>query len=229
MADIQFRDLGNGRDRRDIVVGKAMAGMRLDPVPGSERSHVGDAPQFVGARRTCTIRIAPCVELHDRRTQDYRRFHLRGRGLDEQADPDTRRTKRLDHRRQGLTVPVGIESTLGGALLPPLGHDTGGVRAVAQRDLDHLVGRRHLQIERQLNGRHQPGDVRIRDMAPVLAQMRGDAVGAGARRQFSRAQRIGMVAAARIAHGGDMIDVDAQAKLGAHAAARLPGLIAGIA
>jgi hypothetical protein len=48
-------------------------------------------------------------------------------------------------------------------------------------------------------------------MAPVFAQMRGNAVGAGRNCDVGSAQRIGMAAAARIAHRGDVIDVDAEA------------------
>jgi hypothetical protein len=39
--------------------------------------------------------------------------------------------------------------------------------------------------------------------------------------------RVGMVAAASIPDGRDMVDIDAKAKLAGHAAARLPGLMAG--
>ena len=77
----------------------------------------------------------------------------------------------------------------------------------------------------------------------VLAQMRGDSVGAGFDRQQRRADRIGTGTAARIAHGRDMIDIDAEpqrchrvpflrefeADQAAPASARLPGLTAGTA
>ncbi len=66
-------------------------------------------------------------------------------------------------------------------------------------------------------------------MAAVLAQMRGDSVGAGLGGHDRGAHRIGMIAAARVPDGRDMVDIDAEAKTLAHAAARLPGLIAGIA
>ena len=49
-------------------------------------------------------------------------------------------------------------------------------------------------------------------MAAVLAQMRGDAVGAGRDRELGRAHRIGMAPAARVADGGDVIDIDAEAQ-----------------
>ena len=55
-------------------------------------------------------------------------------------------------------------------------HEAGGVRPRGERDADHLVGRRHLEVERhrQLPQRR---DVGIADMPAVLAQMRRDPVG----------------------------------------------------
>ena len=63
-------------------------------------------------------------------------------------------------------------------------------------------------------------------MAAILAQMRGDAIGAGRIGEFGGAHRIGKRPAARIADGRDMVNVDAQPQPG-HA--REPGLTAGIA
>ena len=60
---------------------------------------------------------------------------------------------------------------------------------------------------------HQPVDIGIRDVAAVFAQMRGDPVGPGRFGDFGGAQRVGIGRAARVAHGGDVIDVDAQSQL----------------
>ena len=62
--------------------------------------------------------------------------------------------------------------------------------------------------------RLQPGDVVVADVAAVLAQMRGDAVGARRDRELGGAHRIGMASAARVADGGDVVDVDAEAQTG---------------
>ena len=82
---------------------------------------------------------------------------------------------------------------------------------------DHLVGRRHFEIQRLVDLGLQPRDVVVADVAAVFAQMRRDAVGARGDRQLGRAHRIGMPAAARIAHGGDVIDVDAETQNARHA------------
>ena len=81
---------------------------------------------------------------------------------------------------------------------------------MTQGDVDHLPGRRHLEVERHLELAHQSVDVGVDDMAPVLAQMRRDAVGAGRLGQARCAQGIGQGPAARVPHGGDVIDVDAE-------------------
>ena len=78
-----------------------------------------------------------------------------------------------------VVLPGGVEPALGRALLALLGDDAGGVRAVAQRDREHLLGRRHLEVQRQVDLGHQPVDVVVGDVAAVLAQVGGDAVGAG--------------------------------------------------
>ena len=57
---------------------------------------------------------------------------------------------------------------------------------------------------------HQPVDVGIDDVAAILAQMGGDAVGAGRGGDRGGTQRIGQASAARVADGGDVIDVHAE-------------------
>jgi hypothetical protein len=59
--------------------------------------------------------------------------------------------------------------------------------------------------------------------------MRGDSIRAGFSRDVRSANRVGMIAAARIPDRRDVIDVDAEAESAGHAAERLPGLIAGMA
>ncbi len=59
--------------------------------------------------------------------------------------------------------------------------------------VEHLVGRRHLEVERQGQLVHQPADIGVGDMAAILAKVRGDAVGAGLLRDQRGAHGIGML------------------------------------
>ena len=86
------------------------------------------------------------------------------------------------------------------------------MRLGGECDRDHLVGRRHFEIQRLANGSLQPLHVVVADVAAIFAQMRGDPVGAGGNGEQGRAQRIWHAAAARIAQGRDMIDIDAEAQ-----------------
>ncbi len=78
------------------------------------------------------------------------------------------------------------------------------------RDLDHLVGGRHLQVEDAAHRLAQQAHVAILDVAAVLAQVHGDAVGAGELDERRRPQRIGIRRAARLAQRRHVVDVDVE-------------------
>ena len=81
---------------------------------------------------------------------------------------------------------------------------------VRKRNPQHVFGRRHLEIQRLRDLGLQPRHVVVADVAAVLAQMRGDAVGAGLDRGQRGAHRIRPLAAPRVAQGRDVIDIDAE-------------------
>ena len=81
-----------------------------------------------------------------------------------------------------------------------------------ERNVEHGLGRGHLEIERLPDRSLEAAHVVVVNVPAVLAQMRGDSVGAGFDRHERRADRIGDRAAARVADGRDMIDVDAEPK-----------------
>ena len=72
------------------------------------------------------------------------------------------------------------------------------------------LGESHLQVHARLQQRPQRVHVAILDVPAVLAQMQRDVVGAGLLGQQRRMHRVGIRRAARLAHRGDVIDVDAQ-------------------
>jgi hypothetical protein len=206
-----------------------MTRVRLDPVLHGERGRVGNALQLTRKLFAVEMSIAPRVKFDDGRTEaDGRRDLFLGR-LDEQADADLRRAELVDIIGQVIVLARRIEPSLGRSLLATLGDDAGGMGPMPQRDLEHLLGRRPLEVQRKIDFRHQPVDVAVGDVPPILAQMRRDSVRAGLGGHDGRANRIGMIAAARVPDGRDLIDVHPKSKAPRHAAARLPGFIGGIA
>ena len=84
------------------------------------------------------------------------------------------------------------------------------MRTDAQRNVEHRLGRGHFEIERLLDRRLEPPHVVVVNVPAILTQMGGDAVSAGFDRKKRRADRIGDEAAAGVADGRDMVDVDAK-------------------
>jgi hypothetical protein len=82
-----------------------------------------------------------------------------------------------------------------------------------QRDGLHLLGRGHLEIEGDGDRVHHRVDIRRRDVAPILPQMRRDPVGARSLGHLCCAQGSGIGPAAGVAQRRDMVDVDPKPQL----------------
>jgi hypothetical protein len=194
--------------------------MHLEPQRIGHCSHLAQPDQFGvaigGAAFGMGIAIAAGMEFDNRRPDPVRGLDLARIGGDEDRHPAARIAQGRDEMRQPVFVLRHFEPAFGGLLLALFGHDAHRMRAVAQRDRLHLVGRGHLEVERQRQRRHQPVDIGVRYVPAILAQMRGDAVGAGGLGQLGGAQRIGIGAAACLAHGRHMVDVHAKAQRRCH-------------
>ncbi len=215
MADIEFDDRVEFGDlfRGDEI--EAVAGMdfeaRIPGLGGGARNAVEFRAGGRGVARSERFAPGAGVNLDHRRADRAGGIDLLRLGGDKERDPDAGAGQLADRAAQCLALAGGVETAFGGALGPPLGNDTGGMRAQLAGNADHLRRRRHFKIERLFDARFQPHDIVIDDMAAVLAQMCGDAVGAGRNRDLGGLHRIGMTPAARVAHGGDVVDVDAEA------------------
>ena len=67
-----------------------------------------------------------------------------------------------DDGRKRVVLAGDVEAAFGGALLAPLRHEADGMRSGRERDRDHLVGRRHLEIERLCRSRPSAAPCRRR-------------------------------------------------------------------
>ena len=95
--------------------------------------------------------------------------------------------ERADRSAQGLALARGVEAAFGGALLRAAParcrrHAAAACSAIS----DHFRRRRHFEIERLVDAFLEPRDIVVDDVAAILAQMRGDAVGAGGDRDLGR-------------------------------------------
>ena len=139
-------------------------------------------------------------------------------GLDEQRHADAGGLEIAHDARELGAAADDVETALGRALLAPLRHEAArrwerGASAMSSISSVAAISR----LSGQVSSAFRRADVAVGDVPAILAQVRGDAVGAGLQRKVRGAQRIGMASAARVTDGGHVIDVHAQAQIGKRA------------
>ena len=77
-------------------------------------------------------------------------------------------------------------------------------------DPDHLIGRRHFQIQLDVRQLAQMAHIGVLDMAPVLTQMYGNSIRTAQVGFHRRPNRIGFVGLSRLADCGDVVDIYAE-------------------
>ncbi len=208
VADVELLDLGDGRHGDDVPVGQAVPGMH-------GQAHVGGvprgAPKLVEARvaPAPAVRIAAGVQLDRGHAQILGRIE-RGRfGIDEEAHPRAGFLQPADRLPQPRSRSAEVEPAFGGDFLAPLRHDGGLVGPEPAGEGQHVRAGRQLEIE-HADRRREALDVRILDVATVLPQVHGDAVRAGGLGEPRGLERVGLVGAAGLPDGRDVVDVDVE-------------------
>ena len=107
-------------------------------------------------------------------------------------------------------LPRDVEAAFGRELVAALRHEAAIRRHGARCDLDHRIRHCHLEIDPRLDRLREHLKIAVLDVAAVFAQVNRDAVGAGLLCEQRGRHRIGVASAARLAHGRDVIDVDAE-------------------
>jgi hypothetical protein len=131
---------------------EAVPGMHFEAKTARERGAVTDAMPF------CLRRVAPALaeriapragmDLDHRSANARRALDLPRLGGDEEGDADAGIDKPGDDRRQHVVLAGDIEPAFSRSLLAALRDKAGGMRFGLQRDRDHLICRRHLEIDR---------------------------------------------------------------------------------
>ena len=108
-----------------------------------------------------------------------------------------------------VALPGDVQSSLRSQLLPLLRHKAAAVRLDLAGDAHHLIGDRHLHIQ-ILHTLRKFADVRILDVAAILAQVRGDPPCARLLREKRPLQRTRRRGKTRLAHGRNVIDIHSE-------------------
>ena len=189
-----------------------MAGMAFQSAARRLCGGIAQALERRRARRRRRFAVGPRVQFDAVGTQRFGNRNLHPVGIDEERYLDTALLQPPNDAAEPIVVGGDIESAFGRQLRTLLGDEARLVGARRERDLDHLLRRRHFQVERKFDVGLESANVVVGYVAAVFPQMRRDAVGSRGGGYARGADRVGMAAAARVANGRHMIDVDAQSQ-----------------
>ena len=196
---------GRAATAATFAVGQAVAGVALQAQGGQVSGAGAEAVQLARA----ALGVGAGVQLHDVGAEVPGGVELRVVGVQEQGDADAGVAEHLDFWAEGGGLGGGVQAAFGGHLLAALGDQAAGVGAELAGEGDHLVGGGHLEVQDDLGRGGEAAEVGVADVAAVLAQVGGDAVGPGADGDQGGGEGVGVVAAAGVADGGDVVNVDA--------------------
>jgi len=157
------------------------------------------------------VRVGAGVQLDGQRAELAGAVDRMKVGTNEKTRPQPQRVEPSETVGDTAVVVRDVEPALGCDLFAPLWDERHLVRANSLGDREHFVGTGHLEVE---DGRHGCGeslDVVVLNVAAIFAEVRGDAIGAGALADNGSVNRVRLHAAARLSQRRDVIDVDVEA------------------
>src|SRR5215468_10628313 len=139
VADVEFHQFRQPCDCCGGQIIKPVAGMDFKTEPIGKLSGGADTVEFVRRQVAMPLgkRLAPCsgMDFDDRRLEGGSRFDLSLVRCDEQRHLDAGVTQLAHQWTERVALAGGVETTLGGALLTPLGYDADGMGSNPQGDV----------------------------------------------------------------------------------------------
>src|SRR5690606_27889757 len=219
-ANVQLLDLRNGGDGRDVLVRQAVARMDVQAEGTAERRGPAEALELL-AHGPGSSRPAPrprlCIgagmQLDGHGPDLRRRAQRLFVRVNEQRGAEPRCGEAFDgsgHPRAVLGSYEG-EPALRGDLFPALGHQRDGHGTELERNGEHVLLCRQLEVHARAHRFHEQADVALLDVPAVLPQVHGDPIRSTELGENGGANGIWLIRAACLAHGRDVVDVDVQA------------------
>ena len=215
MANVQFADLRKSREvscgfeveavaRMDLKAGlrRKLRGSRKPPQLGLGRVLISGEPRFA---------ILAGMQLHNWGGDTNGSIDLAWIGIDKKRNANAAIRQAPHDRAEGSVTAGGIEAALRCDFLPAFRNDAARVRGGLDGDGRHLLRGRHLKIEGGIDLGHDPADIFIANMTPILAEVRRNAIGASLDGHARRTNGIGKEAASGITQRCNVIDVQAKA------------------
>lgn len=204
-------------DLRDVRVVNAVPGIDLNAESVSVLSSRNQALHFAVTSFAGGIGKSAGVQLDHLGAELTGGGELGGLWLDEQAHANARLLQPGHCGREHLELADSVETALSGDLRAVLRHQADFLGQDAQGDVENLRRIAHLEVELRIDARAQALHILVLDMPAIGPQVNGDTVrprplaGGGRREQIGLdVVRIERESVARLAEGGDVVDINAQ-------------------
>jgi len=179
VADIELLDIRKAGHRPGIFVIQAVARIHLKPQPMGQSGSAPEPCQFSFLSTAFGMGISPGMKLDHGRPRFLRSLDLAGVGTDEKTHLNPFYGKFRDGTPHGLLPSRRIQPSFRSQLTPPFRNQTGLGGPEAAGDAYNLGHNRHLKVEGNPEHPFEPREIPVLNVAPVLAKMGRDAVGAG--------------------------------------------------
>lgn len=205
MSDVELLDFRNRGNGAKIPNGQSVARVYRqlqlggDPRSGSQSL---DRAGIFGLVGELTGVQLDCFGAHR-----FRHANCSFVGTDEETRANASGSQCRNRMLHSGRVFDDVESALRSDFFAPLWYQGHLIGFDDNCDRHHLVSAGKLQVEIGSDRRAKYSDIRILDVASVLAQVCGDAIRADLLAEEGRLHRVGLVAAPRLTERRDMIDV----------------------
>ena len=153
------------------------------------------------------IGIRTGVQFDNGRTDIISGLDLRVVGIDKQGHADACIGQDFGELGHFILLRQYVQTAFCGHFLAFFRHDAHIFRHHVERVFQHFFRQRHFQIQARADGVFNGEHVRIFNMAAVFTQVHGNQICAVGFRNQRRFDRAGINRTARIADGGNMVDV----------------------
>ena len=159
------------------------------------------------------------MQLDRRHTKLPGQLDRGGLGIDEQRNPDARLGELCYGSRQARLATGKLQASLGGDFFAALRHQRCLIGSQPADRGNDVGGQRELGVQHRAHALGEALEIAVLNVAPVFAQVRGDAVGSGGLGELRGCYRVRLVGAPRLPYRRDVIDVHIQT----HDESLLPG------
>lgn len=208
MSDVELLNASNCRDGSDVFHGEPMSGVDGEPERPSEGGAVLQGRQCGGVRRV--MGVGPGVQFDGIRAEFVRLADALVIRVNKETAADAGTFQPLDGLCQRCDVPHHVQSSFCSYFLTTFRDEGDLLRTESFGQRQHFVEGCTLEVEWGTNLPDEALNVGVLDVSAILAQVGGNAIGAGVFAEQGSVHGVRVGTAPRLSQRGHVVDVHEQ-------------------